>query len=76
MAVGIRAIGHAGSVASQGVDAGDDRRGHAGATEDQPTARSLVGIAVVHGDARIGVGYGRDVGYRTLATSGCDVRHR
>src|SRR6478672_10571499 len=43
------------------VDAGDDRRGGAGAAELHPARVALVGVGVVDRDARVGVGDGRDV---------------
>src|SRR5207253_10948008 len=48
VAVRVRARAHRCGVAGKCVDGGDDRRGHAGATEDEPAAHVE---RVVHGDA-------------------------
>src|SRR5579859_3775751 len=53
VAVGIGAVVHAARIAGQRIDAGDDGRGDAGATEDQPPRRM---VRVVDGDARVGIG--------------------
>src|SRR5579859_5757440 len=53
VAVRVGAVGDAARVASEGIDAGDDRRGDARAAEDQPTALALVGVAIVDRDAGV-----------------------
>src|SRR5579883_545020 len=71
--IGIRAIGDAARVAGQGIDAGDDRRGHAGAAENEPPAQPLIAVAIIDGNAGVGVGYRRDISDGTLAANGSDV---
>lgn len=62
VAIGVGAVGDAFGVSGEGVDAGDNRRGNACATEDEPTLVSLIGIAIVDRDTCVGVRYRRDIG--------------
>ncbi len=66
MAVGIRSVGETPGVTGQGIDAGDDWRGHTGAPEDQPTGFM---IAIIDGDTGVGIGIRSHVGYCPSATS-------
>ena len=66
MAVRIRSVVDTSYVARQGIDAGDNRRGHTGATKDQPTGLT---IGIVDGDTGVGIGICSHIGYRPSATS-------
>src|SRR6266699_6257083 len=66
MAVRRRSVGDAPGVAGQGIDAGDDRRGHTRTPEDQPTCLM---IGIIDGDTRVGIGICSHIGYCPSATS-------
>jgi hypothetical protein len=66
IAVGRRSVGEAPGIVRQGIDAGDDRRGHTGTTEDQPAGFM---IAIIDGDPGVGIGIGSHIGDCPPATS-------
>src|SRR5215472_9357374 len=63
-AMAVQAGGVIDLVAGQGVDAGDEGRGRAGAADDEPAGREAIRVrcGVVDGQAGIGFGDRRDVG--------------